>query len=308
MIQTSSREDLGARGECAARRCNAQVWCARRRSPSVRFPRCAARDASGRRTPRAFPHASSSTTSAPRTPSIRTPPSAPQRASGTAPRRMHGGDPSWCAAPRASHGTHEQARMRTRVVVYTYRSASPRVMKKWMPLEHSFQGFSSQSMQRTVSPVRYVTLESNLDTPISAPMTFSTLTNSLRHLRPLELLRFAVSGICSLTSTLSRHSFHPTNAPSVGTIRSASRVASSRCLAPRKLAPSKFASDKFAPRKFAPSKSAPYKFAPSKFAPDKSAPYKFAPYKSRSEEHTSELQSQSNLVCRLLLEKKQHEW
>src|SRR5688572_32767620 len=27
-------------------------------------------------------------------------------------------------------------------------------------------------------------------------------------------------------------------------------------------------------------------------------------YKSRSEEHTSELQSQSNLVCRLLLEKK----
>src|SRR5205085_5757905 len=27
----------------------------------------------------------------------------------------------------------------------------------------------------------------------------------------------------------------------------------------------------------------------------------------RSEEHTSELQSQSNLVCRLLLEKKQHE-
>src|SRR2546430_3927997 len=30
---------------------------------------------------------------------------------------------------------------------------------------------------------------------------------------------------------------------------------------------------------------------------------------SRSEEHTSELQSQSNLVCRLLLEKKKHrEW
>src|SRR2546430_11858407 len=27
---------------------------------------------------------------------------------------------------------------------------------------------------------------------------------------------------------------------------------------------------------------------------------------ARSEEHTSELQSQSNLVCRLLLEKKQH--
>src|SRR2546430_11213338 len=30
----------------------------------------------------------------------------------------------------------------------------------------------------------------------------------------------------------------------------------------------------------------------------------FAPFLSRSEEHTSELQSQSNLVCRLLLEKK----
>src|SRR5688572_32184946 len=28
----------------------------------------------------------------------------------------------------------------------------------------------------------------------------------------------------------------------------------------------------------------------------------------RSEEHTSELQSQSNLVCRLLLEKKNREW
>src|SRR2546430_7619952 len=29
--------------------------------------------------------------------------------------------------------------------------------------------------------------------------------------------------------------------------------------------------------------------------------------KDRSEEHTSELQSQSNLVCRLLLEKKKHQ-
>src|SRR2546430_5575607 len=29
---------------------------------------------------------------------------------------------------------------------------------------------------------------------------------------------------------------------------------------------------------------------------------------TRSEEHTSELQSQSNLVCRLLLEKKKHTW
>src|SRR2546430_12665710 len=31
-----------------------------------------------------------------------------------------------------------------------------------------------------------------------------------------------------------------------------------------------------------------------------------APRFGRSEEHTSELQSQSNLVCRLLLEKKKH--
>src|SRR2546430_8006738 len=31
------------------------------------------------------------------------------------------------------------------------------------------------------------------------------------------------------------------------------------------------------------------------------------PYRLRSEEHTSELQSQSNLVCRLLLEKKKTE-
>src|SRR5688572_31249985 len=30
--------------------------------------------------------------------------------------------------------------------------------------------------------------------------------------------------------------------------------------------------------------------------------------RSRSEEHTSELQSQSNLVCRLLLEKKNHKY
>src|SRR2546430_10980688 len=34
------------------------------------------------------------------------------------------------------------------------------------------------------------------------------------------------------------------------------------------------------------------------------APGKFADSATRSEEHTSELQSQSNLVCRLLLEKK----
>src|SRR2546427_7899950 len=34
------------------------------------------------------------------------------------------------------------------------------------------------------------------------------------------------------------------------------------------------------------------------------APYHMAGGAARSEEHTSELQSQSNLVCRLLLEKK----
>src|SRR5688572_32492428 len=34
------------------------------------------------------------------------------------------------------------------------------------------------------------------------------------------------------------------------------------------------------------------------------SPIRFAPNIKRSEEHTSELQSQSNLVCRLLLEKK----
>src|SRR2546430_13332389 len=32
--------------------------------------------------------------------------------------------------------------------------------------------------------------------------------------------------------------------------------------------------------------------------------FEFAQHQRRSEEHTSELQSQSNLVCRLLLEKK----
>src|SRR2546430_11410570 len=34
--------------------------------------------------------------------------------------------------------------------------------------------------------------------------------------------------------------------------------------------------------------------------------YQLAALKTRSEEHTSELQSQSNLVCRLLLEKKKN--
>src|SRR5688572_32705540 len=37
-------------------------------------------------------------------------------------------------------------------------------------------------------------------------------------------------------------------------------------------------------------------------------PHIFKTTKSRSEEHTSELQSQSNLVCRLLLEKKKKKW
>src|SRR2546430_4374845 len=36
-------------------------------------------------------------------------------------------------------------------------------------------------------------------------------------------------------------------------------------------------------------------------------PWPQAPWPGRSEEHTSELQSQSNLVCRLLLEKKKNE-
>src|SRR2546427_9312319 len=35
-------------------------------------------------------------------------------------------------------------------------------------------------------------------------------------------------------------------------------------------------------------------------------PRRFVPQIARSEEHTSELQSQSNLVCRLLLEKKKN--
>src|SRR2546427_6731312 len=34
----------------------------------------------------------------------------------------------------------------------------------------------------------------------------------------------------------------------------------------------------------------------------------FPAHRRRSEEHTSELQSQSNLVCRLLLEKKNRRW
>src|SRR5688572_32085583 len=40
--------------------------------------------------------------------------------------------------------------------------------------------------------------------------------------------------------------------------------------------------------------------------PAKETPWKGQLWLRRSEEHTSELQSQSNLVCRLLLEKKKH--
>src|SRR2546430_7510779 len=42
----------------------------------------------------------------------------------------------------------------------------------------------------------------------------------------------------------------------------------------------------------------------AKIAADAGVPYIFKASNDRSEEHTSELQSQSNLVCRLLLEKK----
>src|SRR5688572_32630220 len=43
---------------------------------------------------------------------------------------------------------------------------------------------------------------------------------------------------------------------------------------------------------------------PNEAAPDGSTALHWAVHRDRSEEHTSELQSQSNLVCRLLLEKK----
>src|SRR5688572_32218933 len=42
-------------------------------------------------------------------------------------------------------------------------------------------------------------------------------------------------------------------------------------------------------------------------AAEAAARIRFGSFVERSEEHTSELQSQSNLVCRLLLEKKKHE-
>src|SRR5689334_24713372 len=43
-----------------------------------------------------------------------------------------------------------------------------------------------------------------------------------------------------------------------------------------------------------------------RIAPSRIAVYSIACFASRSEEHTSELQSQFHLVCRLLLEKKKH--
>src|SRR2546430_5299879 len=53
-----------------------------------------------------------------------------------------------------------------------------------------------------------------------------------------------------------------------------------------------------------------YHFADIRIAPDAVTEFLDAPAhalrRERSEEHTSELQSQSNLVCRLLLEKKKN--
>src|SRR5438132_9099748 len=46
--------------------------------------------------------------------------------------------------------------------------------------------------------------------------------------------------------------------------------------------------------------------APSAASWCKAAPTSSTSYATRSEEHTSELQSHSDLVCRLLLEKKKH--
>src|SRR2546427_7027482 len=42
------------------------------------------------------------------------------------------------------------------------------------------------------------------------------------------------------------------------------------------------------------------------WSPQRSSDFQGLPRRVRSEEHTSELQSQSNLVCRLLLEKKKN--
>src|SRR3989475_8055158 len=62
-------------------------------------------------------------------------------------------------------------------------------------------------------------------------------------------------------------------------------------------------------RPLAPQGPPPARFSPLEASLQPEAcgtchPAQFADWKTRSEEHTSELQSQSNLVCRLLLEKK----
>src|SRR2546430_7313465 len=60
-------------------------------------------------------------------------------------------------------------------------------------------------------------------------------------------------------------------------------------------------------QKLAPkAEPAPLKLASPPKLPASAAPVRLSA-QARSEEHTSELQSQSNLVCRLLLEKKKQE-
>src|SRR2546427_8474480 len=62
------------------------------------------------------------------------------------------------------------------------------------------------------------------------------------------------------------------------------------------------------PKGAAPVRSVPMKLPwmtlPAASEPSRLMPLSLLPEMRRSEEHTSELQSQSNLVCRLLLEKK----
>src|SRR2546430_10870868 len=55
-----------------------------------------------------------------------------------------------------------------------------------------------------------------------------------------------------------------------------------------------------------PEVSRPPTWAGAALLPVRPEPPRRAAFRVRSEEHTSELQSQSNLVCRLLLEKKKH--
>src|SRR2546430_10282474 len=51
-------------------------------------------------------------------------------------------------------------------------------------------------------------------------------------------------------------------------------------------------------------RSTPIRFSPDRYCPVRVPAARTPAAGPRSEEHTSELQSQSNLVCRLLLEKK----